>query len=64
MRINYSKIEAETQSNKIRIKSLVAWSIFEGRLDQKHADINFVTVWPNTVKCNSDCSILIACVHS
>ena len=34
--INYSKIDVETQFKKI--KSLVAWSISEGRVDQKNND--------------------------
>ena len=39
---NYSKIDVETQfSKKLKIKSLVAWSISEGRVDQKQI-INFV----------------------
>ena len=36
LRLNFEK--------KLKIKSLVAWSIFEGRMDQKQI-INFV--WPN-----------------
>ena len=48
--INYSKIDVETDSilkKKLKIKCLVAWSISEGRLDQKQI-INFV--WPNISK--------------
>ena len=38
--INYSKIDIETQLWK-KIRSLVAWSISEGRMDRKQI-INFV----------------------
>ena len=40
--INYSKIDVETNfEKKLKIKSLVAWPISEGRVDKKQI-INFV----------------------
>ena len=45
--INYSKIDVETQfRKKVKIKSLVAWSISEGRVDQKQI-FNFVRPYIN-----------------
>ena len=47
--INYSKIDAETQFwKKIKIKSLVTWSISKERVDQKQI-INFVRPYAQIV---------------
>ena len=50
----YSKVDVETHFEKNKIKSLVAWSISEVKVDQKQI-INFV--WPNIVQKLEHCSI-------